>query len=194
MSEFLAQEEGLSYLIRPGEGFSVGLFPDIARYASRITGLGRRQARAELLCLHLRLWRGGHRWRCDARPGVSISRNRPWSGAKRTAAQRLRGQTITISSTAMSSIGWRGWQNRDERFDLVILDPPGFSRTKSRTFSAAATITAISPGWRHVDRGGRAAAGMLQRGRAAVWRTFRGPRAGRRGVQRPRRRGGGRVS
>jgi 23S rRNA (cytosine1962-C5)-methyltransferase len=26
---------------------------------------------------------------------------------------------------------------RDERFDLVILDPPGFSRTKSRTFSAA---------------------------------------------------------
>ena len=37
----------------------------------------------------------------------------------------------------MSSIGWRGWPKRDERFDLVILDPPGFSRTKSRTFSAA---------------------------------------------------------
>jgi 23S rRNA (cytosine1962-C5)-methyltransferase len=26
---------------------------------------------------------------------------------------------------------------RGERFDLVILDPPGFSRTKGRTFSAA---------------------------------------------------------
>ena len=33
---------------------------------------------------------------------------------------------------------------RGARFDLVILDPPGFSRTKSRSFSAARDTGALA--------------------------------------------------
>ena len=192
MSEFLAQEEGLSYLIRPGEGFSVGLFPDMRETRARV-----------------RAWAAGKRvLNCFAYTcGFGVA-------ATAGGATRVLNLDLSKSALEWGKANYRAngfvpddhdfvygdvfdWlarlAKRDERFDLVILDPPGFSRTKSRTFSAARDYwrSGRVGGARH--RGGRTAAGLLQRGRAAVARV---PRAGARRcrVQQPRRRGGGRVS
>ena len=56
--EAVAHEDGLAYLIRPGVGLSVGLFPDMRETRGRVRGVGGGQAGAQLLRLHLRLRRG----------------------------------------------------------------------------------------------------------------------------------------
>ncbi len=56
LPELVAREEGLAYIIRPGAGLSVGLFPDMRETRAR-PRLGGRQARVELLCIHLRFRR-----------------------------------------------------------------------------------------------------------------------------------------
>ena len=167
MSEFVAHEEGLSYLIRPGEGFSVGLFPDMREHAARV-----------------RAWAAGTRvLNCFAYTcgfGVAATAG----GATRVLNLDLSKSALEWGKANYRTNGFTpddhdfvygdvfDWlarlAKRNERFDLVILDPPGFSRTKSRTFSAAPRLRRSGRvgGARH--RGGRAAAGLLQRGRAAV--------------------------
>ena len=136
MSEFLAQEEGLNYLIRPGEGFSVGLFPDMRE-----------------TCARVRAWAAGKRvLNCFAYTcGFGVA-------ATAGGATRVLNLDLSKSALEWGKANYRAnrfvpddhdfvygdvfdWlarlAKRDERFDLVILDPPGFSRTKSRSFSAA---------------------------------------------------------
>ena len=67
LGEFVAHEDGLAYVIRPGDGLSAGLFPDMREGRGRVRAWVVRPARAQLLCLHLRLRRRGHGGRRDAR-------------------------------------------------------------------------------------------------------------------------------
>ena len=52
---------------------------------------------------------------------------------------------------------------RGDRFDLVILDPPGFSRTKSRAFSAARDYGELAGPCRTRHNARRIDPGLLQR-------------------------------
>ena len=136
LHEFVAREEGLAYVIRPGEGLSTGLFLDM------------REGRARV-----RAWAAGRRvlntfaYTCGF--GVAAAAG----GATRVLNLDLSKSVLEWGQANYRANGFEpdphdfvfgdvfDWlvrlAKRGDRFDLVILDPPGFSRTKSRTFSAA---------------------------------------------------------
>ena len=136
LGEFIAREEGLAYVIRPGEGLSTGLFPDM------------REGRARV-----RAWAAGRRvlntfaYTCGF--GVAAAAG----GATRVLNLDLSKSVLAWGQANYRANGFEpdphdfvfgdvfDWlvrlAKRGDRFDLVILDPPGFSRTKSRAFSAA---------------------------------------------------------
>ncbi|MGQ9489172.1 MAG: class I SAM-dependent methyltransferase [Anaerolineae bacterium] len=131
-----ALEEGLVYQIRPGEGLSVGLFPDM------------REGRARV-----RAWAAGRRvLNCFAYTcGFGLA-------AMAGGAARVLNLDLSKAALAWGQENYRAngfaadpydfvfgdafdwlqrFARRQEHFDMVILDPPGFARTKERTFSAA---------------------------------------------------------
>ena len=129
------QEQGLSFRIRPGEGLAVGLYLD-TRQARAGPGTCRRAHLAQLLLLHRRLRGrsagGGRGPRSRRRPQPALARvGRGECPAERQAppeTDRLVGDVFEW----LKRFGKRG-----ERFDAVVLDPPGFARGRSGTFSAA---------------------------------------------------------
>ena len=133
---FVGHEEGLAYVIRPSEGLSTGLFPDM------------REGRARV-----RAWAAGRRvlntfaYTCGF--GVAAAAG----GAQRVLNLDLSKSVLEWGQANYRANGFEpdphdfvfgdvfDWlvrlAKRGDRFDLVILDPPGFSRTKGRAFSAA---------------------------------------------------------
>lgn len=139
---WVAHEEGLAYLIRPGEGLSVGLFPDM------------REGRARV-----RAWAAGRRvLNCFAYTcGFGVA-------ALAGGAARVLNLDLSKSALAWGQENYRAngfepdrhdfvfgdvfdWlarlAKRGDRFEMVILDPPGFSRSKSHSFSAARDYDAL---------------------------------------------------
>jgi 23S rRNA (cytosine1962-C5)-methyltransferase len=136
MRELVAREEGLAYVIRPGDGLSTGLFPDMREGRTRV-----------------RAWAAGRQvlntfaYTCGF--GVAAAAG----GATRVLNLDLSKSVLEWGQANYRANGFEpdphdfvfgdvfDWlvrlAKRGDRFDLVILDPPGFSRTKSRTFSAA---------------------------------------------------------
>ncbi len=134
--EVIAYEDGLTYIIRPGEGLSVGLFPDMREGRGRV-----------------RAWANGARvlntfaYTCGF--GVAALAG----GATRVLNLDLSKGVLAWGQDNYRANGfspdphdfvygdvfdWLGrLARRGEQFELVILDPPGFSRTKTRRFVAA---------------------------------------------------------
>lgn len=136
LGEYAAVEDGLAYLVRPGEGWNPGIFPDMREMRARV-----------------RAWSAGKRvlncfaYTCGfglaARAGGAeraVNLDVSWPALERGRANYranglapapddfLYGDTFDLLPQLA----------RDhELFDLVILDPPGFARTKTHTFSAA---------------------------------------------------------
>lgn len=138
-----AHEEGLAYMIRPGEGLSVGIFPDMRESRGRV-----------------RAWAAGRRvLNCFAYTcGFGVA-------AQAGGATRVLNLDLSKPALAWGQENYRAngfepdphdfvfgdvfdWlarlAKRGDQFDLVILDPPGFSRTKSRTFAAARDYDALA--------------------------------------------------
>lgn len=136
LAELVAHEDGLAYLIRPGAGLSVGLFPDMRETRGRV-----------------RAWAAGRRvLNCFAYTcGFGVA-------ASMTGAARVLNLDLSRSALEWGKANYRAnglpaddhdfvfgdvfdWlarlARRHEQFDLVILDPPGFSRTKTTRFAAA---------------------------------------------------------
>ncbi len=133
---WIAHEEGLAYQIRPGEGLSVGLFPDMREGRGRV-----------------RAWAAGRRvLNCFAYTcGFGVA-------ATAGGAARVLNLDLSKSALAWGQENYRAngfapdpydfvfgdvfdwlarFARRQERFDMIILDPPGFARAKGRTFAAA---------------------------------------------------------
>jgi len=136
LGEFVAREDGLAYTIRGGNGLSTGLFPDMREGRARVRAWA--AGRAVLNCFA---------YTC----GFGVA-------AMAGGARRVLNLDLSKSALAWGQANYRAngfepdshdfvygdvfdWltrlAKRGDRFDLVILDPPGFSRTKSRKFSAA---------------------------------------------------------
>jgi 23S rRNA (cytosine1962-C5)-methyltransferase len=135
LGECTALEEGLTYLVRPGDGWNAGLFPDMRELRGRV-----------------RAWAAGRRvLNCFAYTcgfGVAAAAG----GASRVLNLDLSRATLERGQANYRANGlapdphdfvygdvfdWLGrLARRRELFDLVILDPPGFSKTKTRRFSA----------------------------------------------------------
>lgn len=143
LGEFVAHEDGRAYLIRPGEGLSVGLFPDMREGRGRVAA-----------------WAAG-------RTVLNTFAYTCGFGVAALAGGAARVLNLDLSKAALA---W-GQENyrangfapdphdfvygdvfdwlarlakRGERFDLVILDPPGFSRTKGGRFAAAQDYAALA--------------------------------------------------
>jgi 23S rRNA (cytosine1962-C5)-methyltransferase len=135
LEQVIGSEEGLLYLVRPGEGLSTGLFPDMRGGRARV-----------------RAWAAGRRvLNCFAYTcGFGVA-------AAAGHARRVLNLDLSRAALAWGEENYRlnGFEpnphdfvygdvfdwlvrlaRRRELFDLVILDPPGFSRTKSRSFNA----------------------------------------------------------
>jgi 23S rRNA (cytosine1962-C5)-methyltransferase len=129
-------EEGLLYLVRPGDGLSTGLFPDMRGGRARV-----------------RSWATGRRvlncfaYTCGFGVAAAAGRagrvlNLDLSKAALAWGQenyRLNGFEVDPHDFVFGDVfDWLGrLARRAELFDMVILDPPGFSKTKSRRFNAA---------------------------------------------------------
>ena len=143
LGEFVAHEEGLAYVIRPGEGLSTGLFPDMREGRARVAA-----------------WAAGRTvlntfaYTC----GFGVA-------AMAGGAARVLNLDLSKSVLAWGQANYRAngfepdphdfvfgdvfdWlarlAKRGDRFDLVILDPPGFSRTKRGKFAAAQDYGALA--------------------------------------------------
>jgi 23S rRNA (cytosine1962-C5)-methyltransferase len=129
-------EQGLRFRIRPGEGLAVGLYLDMRE----ARGWVRSHARDRTL-LNCFAYTGG--FAVAARAGgairavdVDLSR-RSLSWAEENA--RLNAQAPPATDRIAGDVlDWlRRLGRKGERFDAVVLDPPGFARGKSGTFSAS---------------------------------------------------------
>ncbi len=136
LGEYPAHEDGLIYLVRPGEGWNPGLFPDMREMRGRV-----------------RAWAAGRRvlntfaYTCGfgvaARAGGAarvINLDVSWPLLERGRAN-YRANGFTPEPEDFLNGDTFDWlprlAARHELFDLIVLDPPGFARTKTHTFSAA---------------------------------------------------------
>lgn len=130
------RETGLVFRIRPGEGLAVGLYLDMRG----ARGWVRAHARGASL-LNCFAYTGA--FGVAARAGgavravdVDLSRRSLAWGEENA---RLNGQTPpSTDRLAGDAFDWlRRLGKRGERFDAVVLDPPGFARGRAGTFSAS---------------------------------------------------------
>ena len=143
LGEFVAYEDGLAYVVRPGDGLNAGLFPDMREGRGRV-----------------RAWAMGQRvLNCFAYTcgfGVAATAG----GATRVLNLDLSKSVLARGQENYRANGFepdahdfvygdvfdwlRRLARRGDFFDLVILDPPGFSTTKSGRFSAARDYAALA--------------------------------------------------
>jgi 23S rRNA (cytosine1962-C5)-methyltransferase len=130
------QEQGLRFRIRPAEGLAVGLYLDTREARGWVRAHG-----GERTVLNCFAYTGA--FGVAARAGgavravdVDLSR-RSLAWAEENA--RLNGQVPPETDRLAGDVfDWlRRFGKRGERFDAVVLDPPGFARGRRGTFSAA---------------------------------------------------------
>jgi 23S rRNA (cytosine1962-C5)-methyltransferase len=143
LGEITAYEDGLTYRVRPGEGLNAGLFPDMRESRGRVRAWAR--GRRVLNCFA---------YTCGF--GVAATAG----GAERVLNLDLSKAVLTRGQENYRANGFdpdphdfvfgdvfdwlRRLARRGDRFDLVILDPPGFSTTKNGRFSAARDYGALA--------------------------------------------------
>jgi 23S rRNA (cytosine1962-C5)-methyltransferase len=136
LGEYRVLEDGLAYLVRPGEGWNPGLFADMREMRGRV-----------------RAWAAGQRvlntfaYTCGfgvaaLAGGASrvVNIDVSWPTLERGRAN-YRANGFTPAPDDFLYGDTFDWLPRlaaqQEQFALIILDPPGFARTKTHLFSAA---------------------------------------------------------
>ncbi len=133
--EIVAHEDGLTYLIRPAAGLSVGLFPDMRETRGRVRAWA--AGRRVLNCFAYTCGFGVAATAGGASRVLNLDLSKAvleWGKAN----YRANGFAVSDRDFVFGDVfDWLGrLARRNERFDLVILDPPGFSRTKTGRFAA----------------------------------------------------------
>lgn len=134
VTETMAQENGLKYLIRPGAGLSVGLFLDMRELRAWV----RKQAagRTVLNCFAYTCGFGIAALAGGAARAVNLDVSRRYlEWGKENAA--LNGFTPDPKDFIAGDVfDWvKRFGKRGQTFDIVILDPPSYSTTKYTRFS-----------------------------------------------------------
>ncbi len=155
VAERTVRESGLSFLIRPGQGLSVGLYLD-AREARASVRKGA-EGKTLLNCFAYTCGFGVAALAGGAVRAVNLDVSRrvlDW-GVENT---RLNGFTPNARDfIAGDTFDWlKRFAKKGETFDVVLLDPPSFATTRASRFSAASDypklVAAAAP---VVAQGGR---------------------------------------
>lgn len=136
VEELEAMENGLRFVIRPGQGLSVGLYLDMRE--TRAWVRGQVSGKTVLNCFAYTCAFGvyAHAGGCARAVNLDLSRrvldwgeeNLRRNGFPADRRDHISGDTFE----------WLGrFTRKGERFDCVILDPPSFSTSKKGRFSAA---------------------------------------------------------
>ena len=143
------EEFGVRYLVRPGAGLSVGLFLDMREVRQWLRGAASGRTVLNLFAYTCSL--GVCASLGSASRVVNLDVSRPYLEWGR-ANYKLNGCAADAQDFIYGdAFDWlRRFARREQRFDLVIVDPPSFSSTPfsvtrdySRLVSAAATV--VSP-------------------------------------------------
>ena len=152
---FVIHELGLPYLVKLGDGLSTGIFLDQRENRRRV-----RELAGGARVLNLFAYTGAFTVAAVA-GGASASMTVDVSaGVIAWARQNLEGvgadptKHIALEADALPWL--KSAATKDERFDLVLLDPPSFATTKKSRFSAeddyrstaAAALRVLAPGGR----------------------------------------------
>ena len=132
--EVEALENGLHYLIRPGEGLSTGLFLDMRE--TRAWVQARCAGRSVLNCFAYTCGFGLAAWRGGAARAVNLDISRRYLDWGRDNAARngfAPPQTDFIFGDVFDWL--RRFQRRGQTFDVVIIDPPSFATTRQTRFA-----------------------------------------------------------
>jgi 23S rRNA (cytosine1962-C5)-methyltransferase len=171
LGEFPAREDGLTYLVRPGDGLSTGIFPDMREGRGRVRAWA--AGRRVLNCFAYTCAFGVAAMAGGAARTLNLDLSKP-ALERGQANYRANGFTPDPHDFVFGDVfDWLArLARRGDRFDLVILDPPGFSRTKSGRFSAARDYGALAG----LAAGTVAPGGLLLACTNVAdmpWRTFR---------------------
>lgn len=168
---FMAREEGLSYRIRLNEGLSVGLFPDMRESRARVRAWA--EGKTVLNTFAYTCGFGLAAVAGGAERSLNLDLSRRWL-AWGQENYRLNGFEPDDRDFVFGDVfDWLArFARRGETFDLVILDPPSFSKTKAGRFSVAKDYAqlvelaakAVAPGGRLL-----ACANLAE----LPWRAFR---------------------
>ncbi len=136
LGEYPAHEDGLAYLVRPGEGWNPGIFPDMREMRARVRAWA--SGKRVLNCFAYTCGFGLAALAGGAARVVNLDVS--WPSLERGGAN-YRANGFVPDATDFLYGDTFDWLPRlarqPDRFDIVILDPPGFARTKTHTFSAA---------------------------------------------------------
>ena len=168
---FIAREEGLSYQIRLNEGLSTGLFPDMRESRVRIRAWA--EGKTVLNTFAYTCGFGLAATAGGAERALNLDLSRRWL-AWGQENYRLNGFEPDGRDFVFGDVfDWLArFARRGETFELVILDPPSFSKTKTGRFSVAKDYAQLAElAARVVAPGGRllACANLAE----LPWRPFR---------------------
>lgn len=130
------REQGLLFRIRPGEGLAVGLYVDMREARGWVRAHAR--GRTLLNCFSYTGAFGVAARAGGARRAVDVELSRRSLGWGEENA-RLNGQAPPPTDRLAGDVfDWlRRLGKQGERFEAVVLDPPGFARGRTGTFSAS---------------------------------------------------------
>jgi 23S rRNA (cytosine1962-C5)-methyltransferase len=135
-SGFLAREEGLTYLVRSTEGLSSGLFADMRETRARVRAWAAGQTILNTFAYTCGFGLAATAGGAARVLNLDLSRSVLAWGQEN---YRLNGFEPDPHDFVFGDVfDWLArFARRGEAFDLVILDPPSFSKTKTGRFSAA---------------------------------------------------------
>ncbi len=134
ITETIIKENGLVYIIRPGEGLSPGLFLDMREIRARIAGLA--GGKSLLNCFS---YSGAFGLAAQAHGATRVvnldasSKALAWAKANYQANGYDPDDYDFIEGDVFDWLGRFG--RRGQNFDLVILDPPSYSTVKKRRWT-----------------------------------------------------------
>jgi 23S rRNA (cytosine1962-C5)-methyltransferase len=171
LGECVAYEEGLAYLVRPGEGWNPGLFPDMREMRARVRAWA--SGRTVLNCFAYTCGFGLAATAGGAAHVLNLDLSKP-ALARGQANYQANGFAFDPHDFVYGdALDWLNrLARRGEKFQLVILDPPGFARTKTRRFSAEhdyGELAALAAGVTAPDGMIVACSNVAE----LSWRTFR---------------------